>query len=260
MQAHRLPAARGWAWIREGFRLFLRSPPLVTFLAFSWLLLVLGLNLFPLIGQILAAFVLPALCVGVGNGCRALDKGQPVAIGVVLSGFRENRRTLLWLGAIYFIAGTGAVMLGLLAVGDLWPQLVDHVAKDEQIPRELLSDPRWLVPFGLLGVVFHVIWFASLVAAWGGHGPAKSLFFSLVGFMRNVLPFVVYSLGIVLVGSFLPGLVIGAVAAVSQVLAGVLSFVAFVALMFVFFPVVFASMYVSARDIFNDFQSASADA
>ena len=46
MQARHLPAARGWAWIVEGFRLFRRNPPLITFLVFSYWFLLAAINVF----------------------------------------------------------------------------------------------------------------------------------------------------------------------------------------------------------------------
>jgi hypothetical protein len=76
MQARRLPAIRGWNWIVEGFRLFRSNPALLTFLVFGYWLTLIFLNLVPLIGVVLAPLCVPALSVGVMNGCRALERDQ----------------------------------------------------------------------------------------------------------------------------------------------------------------------------------------
>ena len=80
MQARQLPAIRGWNWIVEGFRLFLTNPALLTFLVFGYWLALVFLNLFPLIGMVIAPLCVPALSVGVMNGCRAV-----VLVGVLVA-------------------------------------------------------------------------------------------------------------------------------------------------------------------------------
>jgi len=105
MQARRLPAIRGWNWIVEGFRLFRTNPALLTFLVFGYWLTLVFLNLVPLLGVVLAPLCVPALSVGVMNGCRALERDAGNGFGLLFSGFGKNRNTLLILGAAY-LAGS----------------------------------------------------------------------------------------------------------------------------------------------------------
>src|SRR5690606_34725821 len=58
MQANRLPMQRGWAWLKEGALLWRRNPALLTFLAFGYLLILLVISLFPLIGQPIASLLM----------------------------------------------------------------------------------------------------------------------------------------------------------------------------------------------------------
>ena len=51
----------GWLWLRDGFRLWLRNPALLSFAAFGYLLTLLVASLLPFLGQILATLLMPAM-------------------------------------------------------------------------------------------------------------------------------------------------------------------------------------------------------
>ena len=59
MNARRLSANHGVLWLLAGFSLFRRNPPLLTLLTFTYLLLVVVINLIPAIGPFLLPLVLP---------------------------------------------------------------------------------------------------------------------------------------------------------------------------------------------------------
>jgi hypothetical protein len=78
MDARQLPARHGALWLLAGFALFRRHPPLMTALTFGYLLIGdFVLNLVPKIGPFLLPLMLPTLTVMLGNGCRAIERGQP---------------------------------------------------------------------------------------------------------------------------------------------------------------------------------------
>lgn len=56
MNARRLSAIHGVLWLLAGFSLFRRNPPLLTLLTFTYLLLVVVINLIPAIGPFLLPF------------------------------------------------------------------------------------------------------------------------------------------------------------------------------------------------------------
>ncbi len=116
MQAHTLPAQRGWAWIIEGFRLWKRNPALLTFLVFGYWLCLLVVAAIPFVGQVLMSLIMPALALGIYNGCKAVADGRKAGPDILLSGFRQNFPELVKIGGIYLI-GTFAV-LGLTALAD----------------------------------------------------------------------------------------------------------------------------------------------
>jgi hypothetical protein len=251
MQARQLPAVRGWNWIVEGFRLFRTNPALLTFLVFGYWLTLVFLNLVPLLGVVLAPLCVPALSVGVMNGCRALERETPNGFGLLFSGFGKNRNTLLILGAAYFL-GSLAVFAGSALVDG--GALLGVMMAGQQPPDDLLESDRLLlalqVTLILMVPMLMAFWFAPMLAAWNDMPAVKALFFSFFACLRNWRPFLVYGLGVALISAILPGIVLGIVGAASPPLLRMVAVAMSLPLLFVFVPTLFASFYVSYRDVF----------
>lgn len=251
MQARRLPAIRGWNWIVEGFRLFRTNPALLTFLVFGYWLTLVFLNLVPLLGVVLAPLCVPALSVGVMNGCRALERETDGGFGLLFSGFGRNRNTLLILGAAYLI-GSLAVFAGSALVDG--GALLGIMMAGQQPPDDLLESDQLIVALQvtlvLMVPVLMAFWFAPMLAAWNDLSAGKALFFSFIACLRNWRPFVIYGLGVAFISAILPGIVLGIVGATSAPLAKMVAVAMSLPLLFVFVPSLFASFYVSYRDVF----------
>jgi hypothetical protein len=256
MQARRLPAIRGWNWIVEGFRLFRANPALLTFLVFGYWLTLVFLNLVPLLGVVLAPLCVPALSIGIMNGCRVVEResrsgASLFGFGLMFSGFRENRNVLLVLGAIY-LAGSLAVFAGSAVVDG--GALLGVMMAGKPPPEDLVQGGQLMLAlqFALLLMVplLMAFWFAPMLAAWDGLSATKSLFFSFVACARNWRPFLVYGLGVLFISALLPGIVLGFVGALSAPLLEMAAVAMTLPLLFVFLPTLFASFYVSYRDVF----------
>ena len=89
-------------------------------------------------------------------------------------------------------------------------------------------------------------WFAPLLAGWGRLSAVKAMFFSLVACWRNWRAFLAYGIGLML-AVLIPGLLIGLLGLISPIL-GTLPAIALPA---IFIPVVFASFYANASDVFG---------
>src|SRR5690606_13156564 len=90
-------------------------------------------------------------------------------------------------------------------------------------------------------------WFAPMLAGWWKVSAPKAMFFSFHACLRNWRPFLAYAIGLMLFGAVLPGIVIGVLGLGSPTLATLAS----VPLPLVVVPVVFASFYITARDVFG---------
>jgi hypothetical protein len=251
MQARQLPAIRGWNWIVEGFRLFRKNPALLTFLVFGYWLTLIFLNLVPILGVVLAPLCVPALSVGVMNGCRALEREAQNGFGLLFSGFGKNRNTLLILGAAYLL-GSLAVFAGSALVDG--GALLGIMMAGQQPPEDLLESDQLILALQitliLMVPMLMAFWFAPMLAAWNDMPAVKALFFSFFACLRNWRPFLVYALGVAFISAILPGLLLGIAGALSAPLLRMVAVAMSLPLLFVFMPTLFASFYVSYRDVF----------
>lgn len=251
MQARQLPAIRGWNWIVEGFRLFRTNPALLTFLVFGYWLTLVFLNLVPILGLVLAPLCVPALSVGVMNGCRALERETQNGFGLLFSGFQKNRNVLLVLGAVYLVGSLGVFAGSALVDGGA---LLGIMMAGQQPPEDLLQSDQLMLALQatliLMVPLLMAFWFAPMLAAWEDMPAVKALFFSFIACARNWRPFLVYGVGVAFISAILPGIVLGIVGAASTPLLKMVAVAMSLPLLFVFVPTLFASFYVSYRDVF----------
>jgi len=257
MQAQTLPAAAGWRWIGAGFAIFRRNPPMLSMLVVSYWLTVLVLNVLPVIGALAASLVIPGLSVGLMQAARDLERGQPIGLPTLFSGFRQNTRTLLALGALYL--GATIAVLGLSALVD-GGELLRFMLASKAADREAIEDANFLLPslfvMILMAPVLMAYWFAPVLAAWHGLGVGKSLFFSFVACWINWRAFLAYGAGMVLVAGVIPGIVFGLLLSIFSggdsnfvSLFIIMPFMTMIAL--IVFSTVYASYYASYRDVFG---------
>lgn len=249
MQAQRLPAARGVFWLTAGFALYRRSPPLLTMLTLGYLLIVVAFGQIPPVGPFLLPLLLPALTALVANGCRALDladgSGPPFSRRALTSGLVEQRGALLRLGALHLVGTLAVLAIDLMIEGSDWSSLglgmsEETVGLAHMLRLMLIASPLLLA-----------FWFAPLLTAWDRVPAAKSLFFSFVAVWRNWRAFLAYGLAAMVIGVFLPGLILIVGGLLSKTLGDILSMALRMLLVLVFAPVLMASVYLSYRDVFR---------
>jgi len=248
MQARKLPLQRGWTWLREGFMLWRRNPALLTFASFSYLLILVLISSVPLIGQPVASLLMPVLSLGVLNTCRAVDEGRKGGPDLLFSGFKTNLPALVTIGGIYLVGSLLVIMLTSVADGgtlmDLLKGTGDFDPESDEMPDIGFS---LIVALVLSAPIIMAYWFAPILAGWWGISAPKAMFFSFYACLRNWRPFLSFSLALIVVGAILPGVLIGTVGAVIPMLSTLL--VLLIPLVLV--PVVFASFYINARDVFG---------
>ncbi len=251
MQARRLPASRGWNWIVEGFRLFRTNPALLTFIVFGYWLMLIFLNLVPFVGFLVAPLCVPALSVSVMNGCRAIERGEPAQFDVLFSGFRSNPRVLVALGALYLAGSVAVLAASALIDGGLLMQIM---LAGKQPDADALHDSNLVLALqaalALMVPLLMAFWFAPLLAAWDDLPALKALFFSFIACGRNWRAFLVYGAGVAFISAILPGIILGLFGAFSLSLLKILAVALTMPILFVFLPSLFASFYVSYRDVF----------
>ncbi|EXI92063.1 MAG: hypothetical protein AW12_00806 [Candidatus Accumulibacter sp. BA-94] len=250
MQALTLPAAHGWRWLTDGFRIFRRNHLLLTFLVVSYWMLMALVNVIPLIGTIATTLCIPAFSVSLMNACRNIDRGVALGPQLLFSGFENNLRSLLTLGAIYLVAMVGILAVSALADGGA---LMQMMLAGEKPDEEAMSSGRLLlatqVALVLLCPLVMAYWYAPVLAGWHDLPPGKALFFSFVACLRNWRAFLVYSLAVMGAALLVP-LLVGVLAALFPDSAALLTVLLSVLLILILAPTLFASFYVSYRDVF----------
>jgi hypothetical protein len=249
MQAHVLPFSRGQAWLKGGFALWRKNPALLTFLTFGYLLLLILVSLVPFLGQIIASVLMPVLSLGILNGCRAVDQGRRAGPDILFSGFRSNEKALFAIGGAYFAASLTILLLTMAADGGtLFRAMTGAAPMSEDAANAPGFALALVIGAALSTPVMMAYWFAPLLAGWKGLSAPKALFFSFVACARNWRPFLGYALSLAVFGALLPGILVGLLSLISPILGSLLS----IPLPLVLLPVVFASFYVNAREVFGD--------
>ena len=151
------------------------------------------------------------------------------------------------------------VILGLSALFD-GGLLFRMLVMGETPAREVLNKTSVFISAQLTIVllipVILAFWFAPVLVAWHDMTAGKSLFFSLVACLRNWRPFLLYSLSIGVIGVVVPRLIdglLGGGEGVGQLLPTMLT----VMVSLILLPTLYASFYISYRDIFVGMQDAS---
>ena len=258
MQVSILPARRGLHWLADGFVIFRNRAALLGFLVLSYWLSMAVISAIPLIGQIIGLLLIPVFSVSLMNACRLLDRKEPLPPQVLFSGFHRNLQTLLILGVIYVVALLSILGITALFDGGLLFRIfvLDETPTGETADETLRIISSARMACILLIPVVLAFWFAPVLAAWRDMSAGKSLFFSLVACMRNWRPFLMYTLAAGVIGAFLPRLINGLLQRGGEggnLLAPILISVMFI---LVLMPTLYASFYISYRDIFSDTKNA----
>ena len=245
MHAPRLPARHGFLWLAGGFALFRRNPPMLTSLSFSYLLLVIMVNLIPAIGPFLLPMALPALTAMLGNGCRAIADDRPLTPAELVRGLAEQRIGFIRLGGLHLAGSTVLVAISLSLGAEL--NLGDGMTEAEAMAMAT----NLLILLALASPLLMAFWFAPLLTLWDGVPALKSVFFSFVASWRNWRAFVAYGLAVTVVGVVIPGAILLLSSLISGAVVAALAVGLRMALIFVLAPTLVASVYLSYRDVFH---------
>lgn len=256
MQVSILPAGRGLRWLVEGFAIFQHRATLLSFLVLGYWLTMAVISAIPLFGQVIGLLLIPVFSVSLMNACRLIDRKEQLPPQVLFSGFHRNLPTLLTLGVIYVLALLAILGLSALSDGGL---LFRVFVMGETLTREALNQTSLVIAAQLTCVllipVVMAFWFAPVLVAWHDMSAGKSLFFSLVACLRNWRPFLLYAVTVGVIGAVAPRLINGFMGASdggSQLLPSVIS----VMLSLILLPTLYASFYISYREIFADMKNA----
>jgi uncharacterized membrane protein len=233
---------RGASWWGEGWRLF--TPSIGVWLLIT--LIIVGIVLLeriPFLGWLIGLglhILSPVLAGGLMVGCRAIDRGNPLLVTHLFSGFNQRTRPLIIVGLIYvglsalvmlvvfglMLAIFGVAILSALAtVGDPTNISALGTLVSAVLVCALLFLLLWLP-------VLMLVWFAPALVMLGGMEPWPAMTQSFRACLKNFGPFLVY----------------GAVGLGLAIVASIPIFLGWLVL----YPLTVATVYASYCDIFED--------
>lgn len=220
----------GWAWIASAWSIFKRAPGVWIGMVVVFLLICVGLSIVPIVGWIATMLAAPVFGGGFALACRTAEQGGEVQFDQLFGGFKHRFGPLVGVGAAYLIA----MVVILLIVGLTTGASVFTVIK-ATTPEEVMAAGAGLLLAGLIYLALQVpllaaVWCAAPLVVFHDLGPMAAMKASFVGCVRNILPFLLY--GIVLL------------------IPSILASIPFMLGWLVLLPVMIASAYTAYRDIY----------
>ncbi len=203
MTAIRAEAGRGWAWIVEGWQLFAKSPGIWVVITLIYIAISMVLAIIPLIGTFAHALLNPVLVAGMLYGAATQARGEPLEIGHLFQGFRDQERIgpLLILGLLSIAAGVlMVIVLGLFIGGSAATGIVLE-STGTPVPTEAMSSIVAVVglmvalicmTIGLL--VAMALFYGIPLVMLGRQNAWPAIQASIMASWINVLPFLVFGL------------------------------------------------------------------
>lgn len=246
----KVAANQGVRWVVEGFRLY-RKTPLLLSAAFGLMFAILiALNLIPGIGAAFSELATPLMVAGFMAAYRALDSDSELELPHFLAGVSNPAPPgptlpLMTLGAVQMLA---TLLIAQLMLGmGFDPEAVMKAAQNPQTsPADMQAVMSQALPAALTGLALFTplimaTWFAPALVLFGGARPATALAVSFKAVARNWPAMFVngLALGLVLFVAALVPLLLGLLVAV---------------------PVLFGSLYASYQAVFAVWSDGNEDA
>jgi len=230
-----VPAGNGWRWIADAWTFM--GEQRWTFIGVFLLIVVLqmGASFVPLIGPLAVTLFYPVIMGGFAIGCDGLRQGKPFEVGHLFAGFQRHTGKLVALGAIWVAFSIVSTIVMILVVGT---SILPFFTGGEQPSPEVvlgLMLPMMLAVLVIMAVSLPLsmsFLFAIPLIVLHDADVGSALKTSFFACLKNVLPFLVWSLAMLVLG-----------------FASVLTlFLAW----FLLAPVAMVSLYLSYRDVFHE--------
>jgi hypothetical protein len=244
-------AQLGWTWLKDGFALFRKQPAELSTLFLSYLFLMLGIGIIPVLGQALPILLVPVFSMAFLQACVHIEQGKRVYPNLVLTGFRSPAfLTLLKLGVLYLLAALLAIAGSSIVDGGIFfKAMTGQIKLDTETVEASSMSSAMMFAALLYTPAAMALWFAAPLAAWQKMGVFKSIFYSFFAVRRHGKAFLVYILAWAFFGIFLPVIL-------SSILAlfvgtGIATMVLLLPLSVVTTVVMYCSFYASYVHVFG---------
>lgn len=194
-----VPVGHGGRWIVTGWHLFRRQPMPWLLLAIVFGFIFFAISVVPVLGQIAATLLLPVFGAGMMRACHRVDSGEELELADLFWGFRHQAGPLVMVGVIsaVLVAGILVASMVLTGAGSALTQLAG--GSSEAVISVIVG---LLVFFALVIPVYMAMWFAPALIVFRQSTPPRAMMQSLRGCLRNIVPFLVYGLMLMVLGMF----------------------------------------------------------
>jgi hypothetical protein len=223
LEGQKVAAGNGMAWLTRGWELFRTAPGLWIGICLVFMIIVGVVSMIPILG-LAGNLLMPVFIGGIMLGCKAIDDNEDLTFGHLFAGFSNNVGGLVAIGAIYM---GGIVVIGIVAAIAV-PAFALGGGSGAGMSIGIIL--ILLVAFVFLAVLLMAFWLAPPLVVLHDVPAVAAMKASFGACMKNFLPFLVYSL-VVMVAMIVATIPIG---------LGWL----------VLIPVLQCSMYATYRDIF----------
>ena len=195
------PASHGWSWIAEGWELFKRQPGMWIGIVLIAFVIFVAAAMIPVVGGLATTLFGPVFAASIMIGCKALDTGGELELGHLFAGFKERTGTLVGVGALYL----AAVVVVMLVVGLMMGVGFGAMMGNDRQAMAVMGITMvlaMLVMFALLLPAVMAIWLAAPLVVFHEHGALDAMKGSFSGCLKNILPFLVYSVVMMVLAFF----------------------------------------------------------
>jgi hypothetical protein len=226
-------AGRGWEWIAAGFALFRKQPVTWILILLAFVVCMVIITMLPVLGALINVVLMQVFMGGLMIGCRALERDESFEVAHLFAAFKQNPGDLVILG-ILALVGWFIVVIPAIAImgGGTFMALMmgsTPAANLGAVGMSVLL--AVLVMLALALPLYMALWFAPALVALNKLKPVEALKASFAGCLKNIIPFIVYS--------------------VVMMVLGMLAAIPFGLGFLVLGPVWIASVYTGYRDIFT---------
>lgn len=228
------PAGNGWQWITAARALTKQRQLLWIGMFIVFGVIAIAISAIPKLGSLALTLLMPVLFGGIMITCDKAYRGDEITFGDLFSGFRSHfaklagiglATLLMYVAVLTIIAAIFGTAAALLLSGFEHPQASDPAFAIGMVIAAL-------VMLGLSLPIYMAVWFSYALVTINDLSVLQALKTSFLGCYKNIIPFFVYSLIMMLfalvasIPIFLGWLILG--------------------------PILFASFYTAYRDIFYE--------
>ncbi len=233
MEIHQVSAKQGLQWILSGFYLFRKAPIAWVMVCFTLVLIAMTISLIPLLGKFIFTLISSIFLAGIMLGCKDLEQGKSLEITHLFSAFKTHAASLITIGGIYLIGQILIIGLVMLIGGT---QMTDMLLYGKRVDEnELMDVMSSMLTSSLIALTLSIplmmaSWFSPLLVIFHNVPPIIAMQRSFFACLKNFVPFQVYG--------------------ITLIVLTILCVMPYGVGLVILIPTVFASIYVSYKDIF----------